>query len=154
MLLERKKLLELAKSGKYVFHGSGEDLKILEPRQAHSHKNGVSEKDEKPAVFASPSVDYAILMAIINQKNCPNGYHARAEPISGKEPGTYSLKFSASKKSLDQLTSESFGYVYVLEKSDFIHRRAGEYMIHNSVQPIERVIVKKEDLDGVVEVFG
>lgn len=64
---QKKKLLDLEKTGKYVFHGS-EYEGMLEPRQAYNYKKGVKEKDDQPGIYASPMVDYAILMALINKK--------------------------------------------------------------------------------------
>lgn len=121
-------LQELEQTGKYVFHGSGSHIEIFEPRQAHNHINGVDVPDGEPAIFASSKLNYAIFMAIINKKNCPNGYRSSS---NGRE-------FKATKETLEQLTSNASGYVYVFNASDFKERINGEEecVRHESIKPL------------------
>ena len=154
---EKQKLIELTKTGKYLFHGSGDNLETLEPRQAHNIINGEKIPDGEPAIFASPSPGYAILMAIINDKNCPKKYpgiRARAGGVgSERNVELYKLKFGINKKAVDQLTENSSGWVYVFDKSLFKQRHAGEYVSYTAVSPIEKIYVKKQDLPEDIEIF-
>ena len=154
---EKQKLVELAKTGKCLFHGSGDNLEILEPRQAHNIINREKMPDGEPAIFASPSIDYAILMAIINDKNCPKNYsgiRARAGGVgSEKNTGLYKFKFGVNKKAMERLTDNSSGWVYVFDKSLFKQRHAGEYISYKPVSPLEKIHVKKQDLPEDIEIF-
>lgn len=144
----REILLNLESEGKYVFHGSDNPyLEILEPRQAYTMVEGEKEDDDKPGVHASPFVDIAILMAIINQKNCKDGFNSGFERENGK------LILSVDQKALDQLDDTSAGYVYVFAKEDFIPRGGSQAISYVSVNPIRMIEVKKEDLskDIVIE---
>lgn len=81
---QKEKLLELEKTGNYVFHGSGFKIEEeFEPRQAYNHKlkqDGTYDTipDGQPAVFASHIIDIAIFMAIFNSENlkksCRSGF--------------------------------------------------------------------------------
>lgn len=112
----RKRLRSLEKEGKYVFHGSGSLIKTLEPRQAHNYPTNSGKDrilDDRPAVFASPSVDIAIFMAIVNIKNAPKGCR------SGFGANDDGVEFRVTKQTIDQIESAK-GYVYVLDKDKFI----------------------------------
>ena len=56
----REYLLELQKSGKYVFHGSPEDIDILEPRQAYDQnkETGEIETNMTQAEYSSLKKNY------------------------------------------------------------------------------------------------
>ena len=151
---EKEKLFKLEKTNRYVFHGSGEKLESLDPRQGYTYVDGKQIKDGSPAVFASSLVDYAIFMAIINKNNCPKGVYTSAGR-SGDSKETASLKFRASRKTVEQLTDEALGYVYVFPISDFTLRDSGgiEYISYFSVKPKEVVWVRKSDLSEQIEIF-
>ncbi len=68
-----KKLIDMEKTERFVFHGSGLRLEKLEPRQAYTVIDGVNLPDGPPAVFATHLVDYALFMALINSDTCPLG---------------------------------------------------------------------------------
>lgn len=150
----RKKLFILEQTGKYVFHGTGEDIDVLEPRQAHKFTEGPGgkgRKDGAPSVFASTSADFAVFFAILNPKNCPLGRHAEVASFSFKD-GTYDLRFKASEATLSQLSADSFGYVYVFDKAAFVEREPGglEYTNRNPVKPLEKIKVTKTDILGTI----
>ncbi len=92
----REKLLSLEKEGKYVFHGSPDIIKTLEPRQAYNQnkETGVMEKDGEPAVFATPYADVAIFRALINAKGI-SGESTSSFGINGEQ-----LHFSATKNQI------------------------------------------------------
>lgn len=116
----REKLQSLEASGKYLFHGSEDpNIDSFEPRQAHNYRGGVQEPDGEPAVFASDKADYAILMALVNKKNCPKGYESSAGTVDD-EKGNIVLQLKAKKSALEQLNDESFGYVYIFDKDAFV----------------------------------
>lgn len=148
---DKQKLIELGKTDKYVFHGSGKDMESLEPRQAFNYMNGVQEKDGEPAVFASQSTDYAIFMAIINKNNCPKGFRAGASTSSKKD--SYKITFSATRETLDQLSSESSGWVYVFDRSLFKQIKPTEWASYKVVVPIEKIKVSMQDMPSDIKII-
>lgn len=149
---EKEKLLNLEKTGEFVFHGTGSDLEILEPQQAYNFVDGVQIEDDKPAVFATSAADYAIFMAIINVTNCPEGYHSSVG-TSEKSRHPDKLFFRAKSGTLERLNDNASGWVYVFERKFFTLRDQGgvEYVSYSAVKPIERVKVAKKDLpEGIV----
>jgi hypothetical protein len=149
----RKELLNLEAEDKYVFHGSeNPDLDFLEPRQAYNYRNGIQEPDGDPAVFASSKADYAIMMSLINKKNCPKGYNSSASSSVSKD-GEISFTLSTTQESLSQLHDESFGYVYVFDKNIFEKRKGGvEYISKVPVNSVSKVKVTKTDLPSYIEI--
>jgi len=149
----REQLLNLEMENKYVFHGSGNPkLDSLEPRQAHNYINNTQEPDGDPAVFASSKADYAIMMALINENNCPKGYRSQASSLQ-KENGEIFLTLRAQKDSLEQLKDESFGYVYIFDKNIFKKNGNVEYISKISVIPINKIKVTKSDLPPYIEIY-
>lgn len=149
-MTQKQKLLELEKLDKYVFHGSGENLEKLEPRQALNYTTEIPEKDGRPAIFASQSVDYAIFMAIINKNNCLKGLRSGANTSSRKD-GTYKITFSATKETLKQLTPESSGWVYVFDRVSFQKIKPTEFVSYNKVTPLEKIKVSMQDLPNNIK---
>ncbi|MEK7549849.1 MAG: hypothetical protein AAB519_02610 [Patescibacteria group bacterium] len=144
------RLLELEKEGGFVFHGSGVALDSLEPRQAYNFENEKQELDGIPAVYASDKVEYAIFMALINEINCPSGYRSGSGTIDGK------LIFRASQDTLSQISEDASGWVYVFKKEQFQQRdnNGVEFISTQSVTPLERIQVRKEDLPQNIELFN
>ena len=149
----KQRLLELEKSGKYFFHGSPNDVEIFEPRQSHNDVNGTLMPDGSPAISASPAVDYAILMAIFNLKNCPKGFSSKTSTNADSEDAVdFKLTFFVNKLGLEQINEDSSGWVYVFDRNDFpIKKSLSEYRSSVSVKAIERILVKKEDLPPTSE---
>ncbi|MEX0877764.1 MAG: hypothetical protein WDZ40_02795 [Candidatus Spechtbacterales bacterium] len=104
-----KKLHELEKMGKYVFHGSPVgDIEELEPRQAHNYKEGEEpQEDGPPAVVASPYADIAIFRALV-----------RKDKTGFESDGKGNLHFRASSGALKS-AKDAVGYVYVFDKTNF-----------------------------------
>jgi hypothetical protein len=150
---EKKLLKNFEEEGRYVFHGSGEEIEILEPRQAYTHHEEIEKADGEPAVFASSMVDYAILMALVNERNCPDGFRSIVG-VSINEKGERYLRVRASQETLNQLDKNSYGWVYVFTKDSFTLRNEGgiEYVSTESVTPMHKIKVTKADLPEV-EVF-
>lgn len=144
---EREKLAVLEGTGEYVFHGSMDKLSVLEPRQAHNYVDGEHFPDGEPAVFASSNADYAIFMAIINERNCPEGFHGHAG-YSGKD-----VKLSATKETLEQLKNDAYGFVHVFDRGFFSSRDGNdvEFVSFRSVRPIEVIRVIKQDLPANIK---
>ncbi|HEV8666525.1 MAG TPA: hypothetical protein VN665_01595 [Candidatus Paceibacterota bacterium] len=143
-------LLKLEEEGETVFHGSGEDLESLEPRQAIDTERG---PDGEPAVFASSKADYAIFMAIINLRNCPRGARSNSG-ASFDEHGEATLRFGATKDTLDQLTDSAEGWVYVFDKNKFKPKEKDtvEFVTHEPIIPLQKIKVTKADLPKNIEV--
>ncbi len=145
----REILLILESEGQWVFHGS-EDLlpadEMFDPQQAYTFDGNIKIKDDKPAVHASPFADIAILMALINKKNCPAGYDSGFEY-------TDALHVSASQTALDQLDEKTAGYVYVFAKDNFVQRSPSQSIAYLPVLPIESIRVTKTDLSPDLEVL-
>ena len=141
----RENLLSLEKTGKYLFHGSGQKINILETRQAYNYPNNEIKNripDGVPAVFASDIVDIPIFMAIINNQNAPEG--ARSGFSGNSKDG---FEFRATKSTFDQIKNAK-GYVYVFDKNLFRKRegRANEYISILPVEPLEIIEVTEKDL--------
>lgn len=153
MTESKKRLLELEKIGEYFFHGSPNEVEIFEPRQSHNDIKGNLVPDGEPAVSASPSVDYAVFMAIFNLENCPKGFTSRVNVSSDTEfAETFQLSYLATKEALEQLNDDSTGWVYVFNKKDFPFKKGpAEYRSLVHVEPLERLLVKREDLPEVSE---
>lgn len=151
----KQRLLELEKTGKYFFHGSDKDIEVFEPRQSHNDIKGVRVPDGDPAVSASPVIDYAIFMAIFSRKNLPKNFTSKVDTSADSEfAKTFKLSFSATKHSLDQLTDEASGWVYVFKKEDFPFQKGpSEYRSHTHVTPIEKILVTREDLPNKIEIL-
>jgi hypothetical protein len=146
-----KQILEnLEKTGKYVFHGSPFKIDRFEPRQAFQtikKENGEYEKfpDGDPAVFVSPFVNTAIFMAVISRQNAPKGMYSGFSADSRLNI----VKFHATKETMDQIDSNSSGYVYVFEKENFQERNFNESVSHEEVEPIMYIEVTKKDLPEI-----
>lgn len=144
--LEELKQLEL--EGKFVFHGSEDsNINVFEPRQAYTFENGKEVEDDKPAVHASSFVDVAILMALINRKNCPGGFDSGFEYKDGK------AVLHISQRGLDQLNDDTRGYVYVFSKEDFTPRGKLQSISYGEVKPIKVIEVSKDDLPKDIKVI-
>ncbi len=87
-------------------------------------------------------------------ENCPEGSWTHAGATINDDDKSFELKFGATQHSLDQITEKSSGYVYVFDKKDFVQRKEGgvEYVSHNSVKPILKIRVSKQDLPQNIEV--
>lgn len=141
--LERAKLRTFENEGKWVFHGSGSKIEILEPRQAYNYPTDSDEEkipDGKPAVFASPSVDIAIFMAILNKENAPKGARSGFDI---NDNGTF--QFRTTQATIDQINN-AVGYVYVFDATKFAPISAGESVSYKAVIPDEVVVVSEKDL--------
>lgn len=144
----RELLKNLEAEHAFVFHGSeNPNISKLEPRQAYTMVEGQRVEDEKPAVHASPLSDIAILMALINRKNCPNGFDSG---FQSNQEGK--LIMHATQEALDQLTSDSRGYVYVFSKDVFTPRGRTQAVSYQEVKPLQIVEVTKGDLSEEIEV--
>jgi hypothetical protein len=142
-----ERLMELEAEERFLFHGSGLDLRELEPRQAFTMRDGEYVEDEAPAVWASQFVDYAIFMALINPQNCPKS----ASSTCGYDGVV--LTFGASQDTLDQLSEESNGYVHVFDRARFILRGGSEWMCTQRIVPVETINVKRSDFNKTIAVI-
>ena len=150
----KKKLLELEKTSKYFFHGSPNKVEKFEPRQSHNTIDGVKMKDGSPSVSASPDVDYAIFRGVINKKNCPTESISRVDIITNdKNTESHTLVFSATKETMANLREDASCWVYVFKREDFpIQKGRSEYRSAIHVSPLEKILVKKEDLPENIEI--
>lgn len=137
----RDRLLALEKTKKYVFHGSPDDLKILDPRQAYNYneETKLQEVDGEPAVFATPSADVAIFRALTNFSDNIGDSNSKFG-VKGK-----SLFFEVTPNILE-LAKKKIGKVYVLDKANFSKFKGMQCRNLNSVVPIEVIEVRSEDL--------
>jgi hypothetical protein len=146
---EKQELLRLESEGSFVFHGTGEDVELLEPRQAIDTEKGL---DREPAIFASPAADFAIFHAIVNTRNFPQGIQSESGAIN-HDDGSFELKFALPKESLDSLADSAAGWVYVFDKNDFknIEGRLAEVESQTKVRPINKIRVSKQDLPSNID---
>ncbi len=143
----KETLSSLEKTGLYVFHGSGVLIEEFEPRQAHDFIDGKNIPDGEPAIFASQFADYAIFMALMNETNCPKGFHAS----SGMTDGVF--HFRATQVTLDQLTAAAQGYVYVFDRAHFKQRNQFEWRALEKVKPVSTVSITRADFIPEIEVI-
>lgn len=141
----REQLIELEKEDKYLFHGSGLQIEHFKPQQAYTIVNDKKIPDGEPAIFTSPFIDYAIFMSLINTENCPKGFR------SGVSYNKELITFRATKKTIEQLTPEKRGYVYVFSKNDFTQRNHTEWVSYREVNPIYCIIVSPLDFVQKIE---
>lgn len=140
---EKAELRKLESEGVWVFHGSGKRLEALEPKQAINSSTGKPLEDGAPAVFASPSADLAIFMALVNKHNAPEGAHSAFSTFADG-----SAKFKATPETMSQIKNAR-GYVYVLKKDGFIEKTKLESISENSVEPEKVIEVTDKDLPQV-----
>lgn len=139
-----KELSKLEKESKYVFHGGENLIDEFEPRQAHTIIERQRVSDGKPAVFASSFASYAVFMAIINKANCPKGLR------SGCSYSNRGLKFTATKATLEQLSGQSKGYVYIFDRGDFEQKNSSEWVSYKKVKPVRFIKVDYSDLPSPI----
>lgn len=146
----RERLLLLEKEGKYVFHGSPENIDILKPRQTYyrSKETGNTEKDGKPAVFATQYADVAIFRALINAKGVSGESSTSRFGINED-----TLNFSATRNLLIKATEKKVGKVYVLDKREFQDFDGIQCRSLEAVEPIEVVEVSIDDLPKDIEII-
>jgi len=140
----KKELLALEEAGKYVFHGSGMLVGNFQPQQAYND----SLPDGESAIFASPRLEYAIFMALLNKENCPAGYHARVDNLNSGN-----LIYRATQESIDQLNDQIKGYVYVFHKKDFVMKNTSEWVSNKSVSMYKMFTVSKQDFDQPIRIL-
>ena len=141
----REQLNKLEKENKYVFHGTGSQIENFEPRQAHTIIQGKKVPDGESSIFASSFADYAVFMALVNEENCPKGYRSGCSYHNGV------LTFRATKETLEQLTPEARGYVYVFNRRDFIQKNPSEWVSHQTVTPVSIVTVIRSDFTSEIQ---
>lgn len=147
---EKTELLQLEAEGKYVFHGTGVDVEMLEPRQSVDTQTG---PDGNPAVFASDLVDYAVFMAIINKRNFPGGIRSRVSRY-GHEDGSHEYAYYVPAGALERLDESATGWVYVYAKEQFNpYKKPGEFISEVPVTAVRKVLVHRRDLPIHIETF-
>lgn len=148
----KQKLIELEATGNFLFHGSGRELEVVEPKQDYISTNGIDEEDGDPAVFATPYIDYAIMLALVNEENCLDGFRAKAE-TDKLDNGSIVLKLQMSEETSAQLEPEDFGFVYVLDKKQFNEKWPEEWTSCERCKPIDKILVTTEDLSDRIEII-
>ena len=147
----KKRLLELEKEGKYVFHGSPYIIEKMEPRQAtnDNKQTGQEENDGEPAIFASPFTDVAIFRSMVNEKMHSGDSTSRMGINDNNE-----LSFSATQGLIDR-AKEIAGQIYVFERKDFIEdqSRGLDLRCNKEISPIEIIEVNYKDLPENIEII-
>ena len=134
---------KLAKTGKYLFHGSPTRLEVIEPRQAYNN----SRPDGEPAVAATSFYQLAIFRAIMlaaRAQVSPGHYQSGFSFSNGK------LSFRANKETLTTARSNITGFVYVLDKGSFRKHSSMEYRTSASVRPVRVFEVGADDLPAEI----
>jgi hypothetical protein len=142
----REALEKLAETKQFVFHGSPDNIAILEPRQAIND----DQPHGKPGVSAAPdeSFELAIFMALVgsrkNQPSRPHGIRYTGFSVSDGVDGRGDLH--ANRLAYEDATSPgAFGYVHVLTKKDFEHFEDREWRAYKPVSPVLAVRVTAKD---------
>ena len=142
--MNKDTLNELGSKQQYVFHGTGTIIEEFEPRQAYN-KNI---PDGKPAVWATPVLNYAIFNALFNKINCPRGYTARVNKLNSDN-----LTYEATKESLDQINENTKGCIYVFNRSDFEQKNMSEWISYKKVKPIKMFEISRKDFPLPIKEF-
>jgi len=142
----RERLLDLEKSGKFVFHGSAREIETLEPRQPYIERG---EKHGNPCVATTPFVDIAIFRAIINEDNFAEKDYSSSFSFDSDK----GIELNASQVVLNNLKDKK-GFVYVLDKSLFEKFSGMEWRSEQSVKPVEVVEVTTEDLSDNIKLIN
>lgn len=143
VLSSRDKLLSLEKEGKFVFHGSPDEIETLEPRQPliYNVQKKEKEKHGNPCVAATPYADIAIFRAIVNSKNFSHGGYASFLKVD--KEGV--MKLATTKQVLEEIEDKK-GFVYVLDKSVFDKFSNMEWRSESPIKPEDVIVVTAEDL--------
>lgn len=145
----RRILEELEKTGEYVFHGSPTaGIEVLEARQPHTIKEGVSVSDGDPSVACTQFADIAIFRAITNQR--PKNQSVRSS--FGTSNGE--LRFQINKSFLKWIHEQKLpGYVYVLPADIFNDYNAYEVRSNEPVTVQKIFEVSVDDLPENIQVM-
>ncbi len=144
--MSRILLEKLEKEGSVLFHGSGYKTETLEPHQAYNFADGHKTTDDKPGVHATPFAEIAIFMAVVNKNNLKNFRSSFSYTNKG-------LFFRMTKKTRDQISNATIGYVYILPKDKFIKRSPAEYISYDSVIPTQIIKVNGDDLPSEISII-
>lgn len=149
----KERLEELAKTGEYVFHGSGVKLESLEPRQQTSFnsKTGQTELDGNPAICATENPDIAIFRALTNKQRAIQlgikNYYTHFDMNNGQ------ASFGGNEASIDIARRPDIkGYVYVFSKNDFQPHNDLEVRAYRKLKPVFTIEVKASDLPKNIEI--
>lgn len=147
----REKLLELEKTGKYVFHGSPFTLTSVDPMQAEGEnlQTGKMEKDGNPAVCASDLADQAIFRSLIHEKLGQGNSSARFGTDEEDK-----LLFLASQDLID-IAKNRKSAVYVFEKNKFylVGDEGHEWRSEQSIVPEFIIEVDFDDLPKNIQII-
>lgn len=137
-------LQRLAKTGKYLFHGSATNhIQILEPRQARSY----GEPDGKPCIAAAEVVQPAIFMAVLGSRHV--GGWGKGSLLKGH------YGFYVHRDAYHKAKAEGWrGYVYVLPREPFEHFSAWEWRAYVPVKSLRLIEVKFNDLPEEIELHA
>ena len=137
----KEDIIELASTGRYLFHGSGQDLSGLKPQKPKtSYTRDFSKfKDEPFGVFATPYPEYAIFMALNSGSSGRSYVHW--------DDGVF--KYGMSPRMWENLKDTAF--LYVVDKLEFVKRNSVEYVCENSVKPLLKIVIDKSMMPKKIE---
>ena len=144
----RERLVELERSGKYLFHGTSEIVDVFEPRQAMNFDGEKMVEDDKPGVFASAEIEIPIFRSIFSSTNMRE---KEGSFKTGMADHNDHVVTSANRDAIEAVRGET-GFVYVLNKKDFAHRKGNEYIAYKPVKPVAVCETSYKDITEVVEI--
>lgn len=147
-------LEELERTGEYIFHGSPDEIGILELKQPYTFDKelGRMVEDGEQTIAGTPYTDIAIFRAIVNKKNIPEHYWSGF----GYDADKKVLRFKVSLDTYKQI-GDKFGYVHVLDKKDFRPRNPKrpegmEWRSGKKLKPLQVIKVSSEDLPTNIQI--
>ncbi len=145
----REYLLSLEKEGIYVFHGSPDNIGVLEPRQAYgeNEETGEYEKDGEPAVFATRFADVAIFRSLVNERLGGEGSKCQMS-IDDND----NLYYRSTKNALEKARGHK-GKIYVLKSDGFFDFKGLDCRRNEQVVPVEMIEVDFNDLPSNIEII-
>lgn len=136
-------LRRLEGSGRFLFHGSHDEIEILEPRDPVTDATG--DADNKVlAVYAYSSAALSVQRAIVNRANLDSEW----EILGGTDPNNQDVPLLATTPNL-VLTD---GFVYVLPRGSFRKTGGYQWISESPIAPIKTIKVNPKvysDLGGV-----
>jgi hypothetical protein len=137
------RLEKLAKTDRYLFHGSPIKLRVIEPRQAYNN----FQPDGQPAVVVTPYYEIAVFRAIMLAVKAKLG----RQYFSGFSADHGRLSFRANQETLATAKTGVGGFVHILDRDDFQKHNSMEHRSLQAVLPVQIIEVNADDLPPNIE---
>lgn len=128
-------LRRLEASGQYLFHGSPDEIAVLEPRDPVTDATDDPE-NKRTAVYAYSSAALGVQRAIVDRRNVEGDW----DIAGGTDPDDPSAPLLVTTSNLPL----GNGYVHVLPRGSFRHTGGYQWVSESRVAPVATVKVDPE----------